>query len=738
MTPACPHTAHTLTALRCVSVPAAGAIRWRGDAIAPRLPDGPGMDALRIELLAGVLYRHFYCHGRPLPLDSGAEPAREGLAALRLRAALVRSNRANRAPAAWRSRWQAQPHADGGVDAQRAGLRLPAPPGAWRSDAGLTDTAADLRQPSGTFAASPGFYLVEGPVWDADSRLVRLYWHVSPAGAAPLLAALTGLLADRGLPFQVKVLARTTAYGRADACVLYLDQAHFPVLAGELARIHARMRPWLDATVPVYTHALAPGLGLAEQPPGGASFGRDRCTLLARALCADGAHAGSPARRLERVRSYFSEHGIALEQPFLNPGSRGGYVLPAAPRPRRRAHAPTPMPTSELLTAAARIGAELAGDALWHDDRCCWVGHLSGTGRPYGALGPALYDGTAGIAWFLAQLYAATGEAGLRTTAEGALRHACTALVSDERDEADIGLYSGLAGVAWVSARCADLLARPEFAARATGLRGALAGRARQAANADVLAGVAGVVLGLLGTGHPRDDGLAHEYGAALLRLARRGPAYWTWTTVNGRGMPPLTGFAHGAAGIASALAALYAATGDPVWQAGARATFAYEDACFDARAGNWPDFRGMRQRRFAPTSSCAWCHGAGGVGLARALAAPLLGQSAAPTDQQALDAVLATTRAVVREGLETDGALCLCHGLAGNADLLLLAGEPADRVLAGQAAQHVLGRYASTPAAERTPGLLTGSAGIGHFLLRLCDAGVPSPLWLGPVTARN
>ncbi|WP_449406200.1 T3SS effector HopA1 family protein [Massilia phosphatilytica] len=425
-----------------------------------------------------------------------------------------------RAPA-WQGGWQARQHTDGGVDAAQAGLRVHAPPGAWRpaaGTAGTADTAVDLRQSSGTFAASPGFYLVEGPPWAVDSRLVRLYWHVSPAGAARLLAALTGMLADSGLPFQVKVLARSTAYGRADACVLYLDQAHFPVLAGELARIHARMRPWLDTAVPVYTHALAPGLGLAEQPPGGASFGRHRCTLLARALCADDARSGAPAYRLERVRARFADHGVALAQPFLNPGSQGGYVLPAARGPGRRTRPPAPAPQPGLLTAAARIGAELAGDAVWHADRCCWVGHLAGTGRPYGALGPALYDGTAGIAWFLAQLYAVTGEARLRTTAAGALRHACAAAES----HADTGLYGGLAGVAWVSARCAALLDLPEFAARAVLLRAALAGRAHRAVNADVLGGVAGVVLGLLGADADDADGLAQEYGAALLRLAPR------------------------------------------------------------------------------------------------------------------------------------------------------------------------------------------------------------------------
>jgi len=40
------------------------------------------------------------------------------------------------------------------------------------------------------------------------------------------------------------------------------------------------------------------------------------------------------------------------------------------------------------------------------------------------ALGPELYGGTSGIAIFLAQLFALTGELELRRTAEGAIRQA--------------------------------------------------------------------------------------------------------------------------------------------------------------------------------------------------------------------------------------------------------------------------------------------------------------------------
>ncbi|MFC7643928.1 lanthionine synthetase LanC family protein [Streptosporangium lutulentum] len=53
-----------------------------------------------------------------------------------------------------------------------------------------------------------------------------------------------------------------------------------------------------------------------------------------------------------------------------------------------------------------------------------------------------------------------------------------------------------------------------------------------------------------------------------------------------------------------------------------ARAAFAYERDLYDPRVRNWPDYRdipGERADDTAPASMQAWCHGAPGIGLARA-----------------------------------------------------------------------------------------------------------------------
>src|SRR5262249_38489311 len=79
----------------------------------------------------------------------------------------------------------------------------------------------------------------------------------------------------------------------------------------------------------------------------------------------------------------------------------------------------------------------------------------------------------------------------------------------------------------------------------------------------------------------------------------------------------PLTGFSHGAAGIASALLRLSQATGELRFRDAAEEAIAFETAVYSTEARNWPDFRDLPGRtgvRFM----AAWCNGAAGIGLAR------------------------------------------------------------------------------------------------------------------------
>src|SRR5688572_19275936 len=83
--------------------------------------------------------------------------------------------------------------------------------------------------------------------------------------------------------------------------------------------------------------------------------------------------------------------------------------------------------------------------------------------------------------------------------------------------------------------------------------------------------------------------------------------------TVGGR---VLTGLWHGQSGFALAIARLRDGDGAAALQPLARAALAFERDHRDPAAGRWPDLRPDATEPCA----CAWCHGAPGIGLARAV----------------------------------------------------------------------------------------------------------------------
>jgi lantibiotic modifying enzyme len=204
---------------------------------------------------------------------------------------------------------------------------------------------------------------------------------------------------------------------------------------------------------------------------------------------------------------------------------------------------------------------------------------------------------------------------------------------------------------------------------------------------------------------------------------------------------PLLAGAAHGAAGLAWALAELHAVTGDERLLQRTASLCAYERLLYEPAEGNWPDLRPGRQ---PPRGGViAWCHGAPGIGLARLL---LLDAVPALTEARA-DVDLAVATTLARGEL---GNASLCHGSLGNAELLIAAsarGRPELLSTARSWARRALERRRHTgswstgvPFRSPEPSLLLGLAGIGYQLLRLADPrNVPSLLGLGvePAPAR-
>jgi hypothetical protein len=177
----------------------------------------------------------------------------------------------------------------------------------------------------------PGFYVAIGDSDEDDRRdddepLLRLYWHLTAGAAVAYMAAATAHLNAAGVPFRTKVLSAPAAYQRADAGVLYFGRRHYGRARDALAQVLTAVVGGLRPDVPLFTRRLAPGLGLAEDPRNGLSFGQHRCRLIARALWGafERGEAGRDGRAAA-VAAAFGEAGLDLSRPYLEPGSDDPY-----------------------------------------------------------------------------------------------------------------------------------------------------------------------------------------------------------------------------------------------------------------------------------------------------------------------------------------------------------------------------------------------------------------------------
>lgn len=395
---------------------------------------------------------------------------------------------------------------------------------------------------------------------------------------------------------------------------------------------------------------------------------------------------------------------------------------------------------TEFLNTAVSIGNALCRDALNYDNQYNWIGAdndiVGEKPRPYyAALKGTWYNGTSGIAWFLTQLHSATGDRRHRAVALGAIEQALQ--TSDNIQHGKLGFHSGLTGIAFAAVEIGEKLDRSNLIERGLQILRNLNQLPESEYTLDVIDGCAGAIPAITRLNRQYREGaldeLLHKMGHFLVQKAQAEQKGISWNTMPYGSAANLTGYAHGAAGIAGALLELYHHTQEEQYQKAALAGFDYEESCFDAIQENWPDFResnAMRQREDAPRlCGCAWCHGAPGIGLSRFRAYQLTqiesfmksGQIAANT----------TLRYFGRKHL---GNFSLCHGLFGNADLLLCASEVTGdekyvrqvEEMAVEAIEQFERRKAPFPNGTQSeynsPGMMLGMAGIGYGFLRLAD----------------
>jgi lantibiotic modifying enzyme len=383
-----------------------------------------------------------------------------------------------------------------------------------------------------------------------------------------------------------------------------------------------------------------------------------------------------------------------------------------------------------LVAAAARIGDRICELAIEDGDRCTWLVPELVNLRRLGATvaGFDLYDGLPGIALFLAQLSAITGEERYGRLADAGMREARALCRKQTTGLAKLGAFQGVGGLCYALVHLAAVTGRDELAADASAIIRRFAKRAARTADLDLITGAAGfVVAGLAVARFNQDRALVDNLRPAAERLYRL-------TTSSRRALPILkeseTGLAHGRAGAALALLRWAEATGETRSRTAGEDLLRKDFAIMEAARRNVS----AKNAAEHPADYLGWCRGSLGIAMAA------LGTR--PPVIDLLDAAWA-------KGFEQEMArprpsrpLCLCHGALGWLEFLGFA----DRRLFGEDRMKQLdawrtgllheilgGRWVADWAhALESPSLMLGLAGTGYSLLRQAAANrVPSVLLL-------
>ena len=119
----------------------------------------------------------------------------------------------------------------------------------------------------------------------------------------------------------MKTVNDPDAARRCDTAVLYVHRTDREAALALARSVQPRVAPHMNDAVPALTLRLAPGLAFAEDPGGSESYGGNRCRLLAEALTGAWAAGHHGPGRLAHVERRFQQEGIALDRPYLGPGS---------------------------------------------------------------------------------------------------------------------------------------------------------------------------------------------------------------------------------------------------------------------------------------------------------------------------------------------------------------------------------------------------------------------------------
>jgi hypothetical protein len=322
-------------AVRAVTIRTPTDYAWLGSRCRP-LPasvrDALSAIECRRHLVASLreeLYSSFYTTGGPVPArwgrlrPVGSDP--------QLAAAL---SAANAGSGTWEPGWTVDRHDGDDAIVATPRLRVRVSAAECRAEDGCPihpGVAVSIRLPKELPSLSPGFFMVLGATefeGVTSGATLRVYWHITASAAPALVRALSLRLNAETVPFRLKVANHPIRFDRCDAAVLYLPIEAFEGVRVTLSHVAETMASRLRPRTPAFTLPLAPGVGLAESPATGGSFGEHRCGLLADGIVGADERGVAPGEaRVEAVIDSLAERGVKIDAPYLEPSLDGLHAL---------------------------------------------------------------------------------------------------------------------------------------------------------------------------------------------------------------------------------------------------------------------------------------------------------------------------------------------------------------------------------------------------------------------------
>lgn len=183
--------------------------------------------------------------------------------------------------------------------------------------------AVSIRAYADHFTDASIFHFIFGENYQSTNYpyLIRFYFNMKAAFASELVTWLSGNLNKLTIPFQFKSPASPEYYTRADAGVLYIENRYFRLVKDLISEHKDMIKPLLNSGTPLFTYQLTEGIGIAQQPTNGSSFGMNISEMLTEGIiyCL---YEKIPVHDWEtHFEALFLRYNTSLTEPYANKGS---------------------------------------------------------------------------------------------------------------------------------------------------------------------------------------------------------------------------------------------------------------------------------------------------------------------------------------------------------------------------------------------------------------------------------